>query len=102
MVCARAAIVQQQLEDVQARKRCSLRVDRRNQWESIAGDAQRAADRGDMRELYKLARRLGAFKPTPVPGVKRKDGTLTSDDFKGLRDGRSTLRRCLVASKWRE
>ena len=65
-VCARAAIVQQQLEDVQARKRCSLRVDRRNQWESIAGDAQRAADRGDMRELFKLARRLGAFKPTPV------------------------------------
>ena len=84
IVCARAAIVQRQLEDVQARKRCSLRVDRRNQWESIAGDAQRAADRGDMRELYKLARRLGAFKPTPVPGVKRKDGTLTSDDDEGL------------------
>ena len=37
-----------------------------------------------MRELYKLARRLGAFKPTPVPGVKRKDGTLTTDDDEGL------------------
>ena len=84
MVCAQAAIAQRQLEDAQARKRHSLRVDRRNQWESIASDAQRAADRGDMRELYKLARRLGAFKPTPVPGVKRKDGTLTTDDDEGL------------------
>ena len=84
MVCAQAAIAQRQLEDALARKRHSLRVDRRNQWESIAGDAQRAADGGNMRELYKLARRLGAFKPTPVPGVKRKDGTLTTDDDEGL------------------
>ena len=84
MVCAQAAIAQRQLEAAQARKRHSLKVDRRNQWESIASDAQRAADCGNMRELYKLARRLGAFKPTPVPGVKRKDGTLTTDDDEGL------------------
>ena len=84
MVCAQAAIAQRQLEVAQARKRHSLKVDRRNQWENIASDAQRAADCGNMRELYKLARRLGAFKPTPVPGVKRKDGTLTTDDDEGL------------------
>ena len=84
IVCAQAAIAQRQLEVAHARKRHSLKVDRRNQWESIAGDAQRAADDGNMRELYKLARRLGAFKPTPVPGVKRKDGTLTTDDDEGL------------------
>ena len=78
------AIAQRQLEAAQARKRHSLKIDRRNQWENIAGDAQRAADDGNMRELYKLARRLGAFKPTPVPGVKRKDGTLTTDDDEGL------------------
>ena len=52
--------------------------------ESIASDAQRAPDCGNMRELYKLARRFGAFKPKPVPGVKRKDGTLTTDDDEGL------------------
>ena len=62
MVCTQAAIAQRQLEDAQARKRHSLKVDRPNQWESIASDAQRAADRGDMRELHKLARRLGAFQ----------------------------------------
>ena len=84
MVCAQAAIAQRQLEVAQARKRHSLKIDRRNQWESIVGDAQRAADGGNMRELYKLARRLGAFKPTPVPGVKRKNGTLTTDDDEGL------------------
>ena len=39
MVCTQAAIAQRQLEDAQARKRHSLRVDRRNQWESIASDA---------------------------------------------------------------
>ena len=39
---------------------------------------------GDTRELYKLARRLGAFKPTPVPGVKLKSGTLANDDDEGL------------------
>ena len=65
-------------------KRHSLKTDRRTQWENIAGDAQQAADRGDTRELYRLARRLGAFKPTPVPGVKLKDGTLASDDDAGL------------------
>ena len=83
-VCTRAAIAQRQLEVAQARKRHSLKIDRRNEWESIAGDAQRTADDGNMRELYKLARRLGAFKPTPVLGVKRKDGTLTIDDDEGL------------------
>ena len=80
VVCAQAAIAQRQLEVAQARKRHSLKVDRRNQWESIASDAQGAADCGNMRELHKLARRLGAFNPTPVPGVKRKDGTFTTDD----------------------
>ena len=84
MVCAQAATAQRQLEVAQARKRHSLKVNRRNQWESIAGDAQRVADCRNMRELYKFARRLGAFKPTPVPGVKRKDGTLTTDDDEGL------------------
>ena len=84
MVCAQAAIAQRQLEVAQARKRHSLKIDRRNQWESIASDAQRAAGGGNMRELYKLARRLGAFKPTPVPGVKRKDGAMTTDDDEGL------------------
>ena len=83
-VCTQAALAQRQLEVIQARKRCSLKVDRRRQWESIACDAQRAADHGDMRELYRLARWLGAFKPTPVPGVKRKDGTPTTDDDEGL------------------
>ena len=72
------------LESAQSQKRHSLKTDRRTQWESIAGDAQQAADRGDTRELYRLARRLGAFKPTPVPGVKLKDGTLASDDDAGL------------------
>ena len=57
-----------------------MKTDRRTQWESIAGDAQQAADRGDTRELYMLARRLGAFKPTPVLGVKLKGGTLASED----------------------
>ena len=66
MVCAQAAIAQRQLDVAQA------------------SDAQRAADCGNMRELYKLAWRLGAFKPMPVPGVKRKDGTLTTDDDEGL------------------
>ena len=84
MACRHAAIAQRQLEEAQSRKRHSLKADRRKQWESIAGGAQQAADRADMRELYKLARRLGAFKPTPVPGVKRKDGTLTTDDDEGL------------------
>ena len=43
-----------------------------------------ACGRPRRRELYKLARRLGAFKPTPAPGVKLKDGTLASDDDEGL------------------
>ena len=38
----------------------------------------------DMRELYKLARRLGAFKPTPVPGVSLKNEALADDDEEGL------------------
>ena len=75
-VCRHAALALRQLESAQSQKRHSLKTDRRTQWESIAGDAQRAADRGDTRELYRLARRLGAFKP----GVKLKDGTLASDD----------------------
>ena len=83
-VCRTAALVLRQLESAQSQKRHSLKTDRRTQWENIAGDAQQAADRGDTRELYRLARRLGAFKPTPVPGVKLKDGTLASDDDAGL------------------
>ena len=51
---------------------------------TIAGDAQHAADRGDTRKFYKLTRRLGAFMPTPAPGVKLKDGTLANDDDEGL------------------
>ena len=69
-VCRHAALAQRQLEKAQSQKRHSLKIDRRTQWESIAGDAQQAAHRGDTRELYRLARRLGAFKPTPLPGVK--------------------------------
>ena len=84
MVCRQAAIAQWWLEGAPSQKRHSLKNDRRKQWETIAGDAQRAADRGDTRELYKLARRLEAFKPTPVPGVKLKDGTLANDDDEGL------------------
>ena len=57
---------------------------RRVTWETIACDTQHAVDRGDTRELYKLARRLGAVKPTPAPGVKLKDGTLANDDDEGL------------------
>ena len=34
--------------------------------------------------LSSKRRRLGAFKPTPVPLVKLKDGTLASDDDAGL------------------
>ena len=83
-VCRHAALALKQLESAQSQKRNSLKTDRRTQWESIAGDAQRAADNGDTRELYTLARRLGAFKPTPVPGVKLKGGTLASDDDAGL------------------
>ena len=83
-VCRHAALVLRQLESAQSQKRHSLKTDRRTQWEKIAGDAQQATDRGDTRELYRLARRLGAFKPTPVPGVKLKDGTLASDDDAGL------------------
>ena len=66
MVCRQAAVAQRWLEGAQSQKRHSLKIDRRKQWETIAGDAQHAADRGDTRELYKLARRLGAFKPTPA------------------------------------
>ena len=84
IVCRQAALALKQLESAQSQKRHSLKTDRRTQWESSAGDAQQAADRGDTRELYRLARRLGAFKPTPVPGVKLKDGTLVSDDDAGL------------------
>ena len=47
-------------------------------------DVQRAADRRDTRELYKLAQTLGAVQPTPVPGVKHKNGTLTNDDDESL------------------
>ena len=80
MVCRQAAW----LEGAQSQKRHSLKIDRRMQWETIAGDAQHAADRGDTRELCKFARRLGAFKPTPVLGVKVKDGSLANDDDEGL------------------
>ena len=83
-VCRHAALAQRRLESAQSQKRHSLEIDRRTQWESIAGDAQQAADLGDTREFFRLARRLGAFKPTPVPGVKLKDGTLASDDDGGL------------------
>ena len=83
-LCRHAARAQRQLESAQSQKRHSLKIDRRTQWGSIAGDAQQAADRGDTRELCRLARRLGAFKPTPVPGAKLKDGTLASDDDAGL------------------
>ena len=83
-VCRYAALALRQHESAQSQKRHSLKTDRRTQWESIAGDAQQTADRGDTRELYRLARRLGAFKPTPVRGVKLKDGTLASDDDAGL------------------
>ena len=76
-----AALAQRRLESAQSQKRHSLKIDRRTHWESIAGDAQQAADRG---ELYRLAWRLGAFKATPVPGVKLQDGTLASDDDAGL------------------
>ena len=70
--CRHAGLAQRQLESAQSQKRHSLKIDRRTQWESIAGDDQQAADRGDTRELYSW---LGAFKPTPVLGVKLKDGT---------------------------
>ena len=80
----RAAVARWRRECVQSQKRRSLKLDRRTQWESIAGDALQAADRGETRELCRLARRLGAFKPTAVPGVKLKDGTLASDDDAGL------------------
>ena len=68
-VCRHAALALRQLESAQSQKRHRLKTDRRTQWECIADDAQQAADRGDTRELYSLARRLGAFKSTPVPGV---------------------------------
>ena len=84
IVCRQAAMAQWRLESAQSQKRHSLKIDRRTQWESIAGDAQQAADRGDTQELYRLARRLGAFKPTPVPGVRLKDGILASDGDAGL------------------
>ena len=83
-VCRHAAMARRRLESAQSQKRHSLKIDRCAQWESIAGGAQQAADRGDTRELYRLARKLGAFKPTPVPGVKLKDGTLASDGDAGL------------------
>ena len=61
----------------------------RNDWisevphlRSIAGDTQEAANRGDMRELYKLARRL--FTPTPLPGERLKNRALADDDEEGL------------------
>ena len=73
-VCRHAALAQRRLESAQSQKRHSLEIDRRTQWESI----------GDTLELYRLARRLGAFKHTPVPDVKLKDGTLASDDDAGL------------------
>ena len=40
-------------EGAQSHKHHSLKIDRRKQWETIAGDAQHAADRGDTRELDK-------------------------------------------------
>ena len=60
MVCAQAAIAQRQLEVAQARKRHSLKVDRRNQWESIASDAQQAADCGRALQAYAEAWSLQA------------------------------------------
>ena len=38
---------------------------------------------GEVRELHKPVRRLGAFKPTLVPDV-RKNGALADDDEEGL------------------
>ena len=88
-VCRHAALAAlRQLKSAQSQKRHSLKTDRRTQWENIAGDAQQAADRGDTRELHMLARRLGAFKPTPIPGVKLKEGTLASDNDAGLLGGK--------------
>ena len=84
MVCRPAAIAQWWLEGAQSQKRHSLKIDWRKQWETIAGDAKCAAHRRDTRELYELAWKLGAFNPTPVPGVKLKNGTLTNDDDEGL------------------
>ena len=42
-VCRHAALAQRRLESAQSQKRHSLKIDRRTQWESIAGDAQQAA-----------------------------------------------------------
>ena len=57
----------------------SSRRDRRDHVERMAQDAEDAAGRGDMRELYQITKRLARKKRTQPQHVLSKDGeTLTS------------------------
>ena len=57
----------------------SARRDRREHVECMTQDAEDAAGRGDMRELYQITKRLVGKKSTQPQHVLSKDGeTLTS------------------------
>ena len=57
----------------------SARRDRRDHVERMAQDAEDAAGRGDMKELYQITKRLAGKKSTQQQHVLSKDGeTLTS------------------------
>ena len=70
------AVIHHRLAVAQAKKAASLRKDREDQWTQIAEAADLAAEAGTMRETYRLIKRLGAFKTTPLPGIMLESGEL--------------------------
>ena len=57
----------------------SIRKDRRNFVDSLAKQADEAASKGDMKELYSITRTLAGAKKIPDRPVRAKSGELLTD-----------------------
>ena len=67
----------------------SARRDRRNHVERMTQDAEDATERGDMRELYQITKRLAGKKSTQPQHVLSKDGdilTSPKEQLEGWRE----------------
>ncbi|PIK41764.1 endonuclease-reverse transcriptase [Apostichopus japonicus] len=58
----------------------SMRSDKRKWVDSLAGDAQRAAENGQMKTLYELTKTICNEKPRHATGVKDKQGNIITDE----------------------
>ena len=81
---------QQQYKEMHKNVKRSARSDKRNFYHTLAEEAQRANDVGDIGEVYKIIKKLGGgVKPNAESAIKDKNGKLLTQEKE-------------IASRWKE